>query len=220
VFQAGEDRRIATRFGSLRENDIIAAVFAFATDNIRNPPDGGVIEQKTFDRFLRQVHQIVQAPDVREFVGQEKLDLIGGQIRETAKGKQDRGPEESGDYRHIDTAGFEKSHRAAHANSPRERYSAFTPFGGAAGLGLAAQASNCEPASGASEIEKDGPGEPEGHEGTHRLLNPHVPREALAKDGAGAGSGKAEPRQMNRIRREGFRRIQEGGGNCEGHGHG
>ena len=45
-------------------------MFAFLADAARDPPDGGVIEQKSFDEVLEKVDEVIVAADVGQLVGQ------------------------------------------------------------------------------------------------------------------------------------------------------
>jgi hypothetical protein len=96
----GVRQRVAR--GAHRE--IVAAQLALLAHPPRHPPHRGMIEEQRLDRALQQVDQVVVAADVRQLVGQDRLDLGRAQAAQHAGRKQDHGtqPAERGGHRHQD----------------------------------------------------------------------------------------------------------------------
>ncbi len=104
---------LRVRIGIAAETDrqVVAAVFALDPDGTRQPPYGRVIEQQRFDERLDQVDEVVVAPHVREFVGEDRFDLGRRQSGERAHGQQHDGLEPADHGRHLDARGFEQPYR-------------------------------------------------------------------------------------------------------------
>ena len=76
--RSGDGSSVATAaLNSFRGGDIVTAVSAFDPDAAGHPPDGRVVEEQRFDDVLEQIDQIVVSTDVRQFVYQDGLELIG-----------------------------------------------------------------------------------------------------------------------------------------------
>ena len=70
-------------------NQVIAAFFALDANHPRNPPSRRVIEQQAFRETLEQVHEIVVAFDMHQFVKQDRFDLSGWKAGEHPDRHQD-----------------------------------------------------------------------------------------------------------------------------------
>jgi len=84
MFKCAQRARVRTRVLRRRHHQIVATELAFGTDAARYPPHGRMVEQQPFDHALRQVHQIIVAPNVRELVQQHGFDLCRGQSGQQA----------------------------------------------------------------------------------------------------------------------------------------
>ncbi len=71
------------------DGDVVTAVFAFLAYAGGEPPDGGVVEEEGFDDALDQVHEIVVAADVGEFVSEEVVEMFDGHACDGGDGYQD-----------------------------------------------------------------------------------------------------------------------------------
>jgi hypothetical protein len=78
-----------------------------------DPPDGGVVEEESFDRDLQEVDEIVMAADVGEFVGEDGLELGDGQLADEGGGEEDDGMEIADDGGGGDKSGLEEGDGAA-----------------------------------------------------------------------------------------------------------
>ena len=73
------------------DRHIVATVFPLAADFARHPPDGGMVEQQRLDNRLQEVDDVVVAPDVRQFVGEKRLDLRRREARQGRRRQQHHG---------------------------------------------------------------------------------------------------------------------------------
>src|SRR5215475_2862824 len=74
-FEPRQSRRVIEWIGALVYDYRIAALFPLDTHAMRQPPDGGVIEEDGLGDVLQQVYEIVVAPDVRELVHEDGIRL-------------------------------------------------------------------------------------------------------------------------------------------------
>jgi hypothetical protein len=81
-----EGFEIIVTIGRSAQDDIVAAGFAFATDKGGDPPDAGVEEEEGFGEVQYYIGEIVISTDMGEFVQEDGLDLVGGQLGEEAEG--------------------------------------------------------------------------------------------------------------------------------------
>ena len=100
--EVGQGSRVRHRIAAQVHRQIVAAVFALDPDSARHPPHRGVVEQHRLDQRLQQVHQRVVATDVREFVRQDRFELLRRQSAEHARRQKHDGLEKADDGRNID----------------------------------------------------------------------------------------------------------------------
>ena len=65
------ERESARVFGWIAANGeryVVAAIFAFGANALAEPPHGRVIEEKRFDGYLEEVHEGVEAADMRQLM--------------------------------------------------------------------------------------------------------------------------------------------------------
>jgi hypothetical protein len=68
---------------------IVTAALTFGTNAFIQPPDGGVIEQQSLSRNLEKIHEWIKPLDVRQFVRDNRLQLLLGKARESSHRQQD-----------------------------------------------------------------------------------------------------------------------------------
>ena len=81
LFERSQRGRINVRVAPKAYYNVIAAILALRTDYSRNPPGCRVIEKQAFHNSLANVHQIIQTPDMRQFVQKDRFYMIGRQAR-------------------------------------------------------------------------------------------------------------------------------------------
>ncbi len=91
--------RVARAIPAGFHGHVVAAVLALNPNATRDPPDGRVIEQQRLHDALKQVDQVVVPPDVRQLVGQDRLDLLRRQPRRRRDGHEDHRPEPADHHR-------------------------------------------------------------------------------------------------------------------------
>ena len=82
-FEIGERRRVDDPIAAERHRDVVAAVFPLRADAPRDPPARRVVEEQHLGGGLQQVDGEVVAPDVRELVGDDRIELQRGRGRST-----------------------------------------------------------------------------------------------------------------------------------------
>jgi hypothetical protein len=82
--QFRQRRHIQKAIAAYFDRKIVAAVLAFFPHLRRYPPHRGVIEQQRFNHGLQKINQVVVTTDVRELVGEDRLQLFR---REAGKGR-------------------------------------------------------------------------------------------------------------------------------------
>jgi hypothetical protein len=129
AFEGGQGPGIGQPIAAGRHRQVIAAELAFRPDIMGDPPDGGVIEQQRFDQHLQQVHPVIVASDMGEFVGEDQFQLLRREPAQAAGRNQDHRPEPTDHHRHLDERGFEQQHRPTHAEATLEFRQSFAPCG-------------------------------------------------------------------------------------------
>src|SRR4029453_6851377 len=76
-----------------------------------------MIEEQDFDDGLQDVDEIVGAPDVRELVRQNRLEVRRREARKRAQWKDDRRPEPPDDRRYVDERGVQQLHGSRQAKT-------------------------------------------------------------------------------------------------------
>ena len=85
-----------------RDDDGVAAGFAFAADPARDQPHGRVEEQQRFDEALQQIHEVVPTADVGQLVEQDHFDFVGRPAGERGGRQQDDRPQDADEDRRGD----------------------------------------------------------------------------------------------------------------------
>ena len=67
--------RISDAIAAHSNRHIVATVFAFGPNPVRQPPDRGVIKEKRLRERLEQIDGVVVTADVRQLVRENRLDL-------------------------------------------------------------------------------------------------------------------------------------------------
>jgi len=89
--QLGERAGVGEHVAGGFDGQVVAAQLALDTNLTRYPPDGGMVEKHRFGDALEEVDQVVVAADVREFVDQQRFDVLRGQAGERAQRHHDDG---------------------------------------------------------------------------------------------------------------------------------
>lgn len=76
-----------------------------------------MIEKQDFDDRLQNIDEVVGAPDVRELVRNNRLEMRRREAGKRAERKDDRGPEPPDDRRHVDERGIQQLHGSRHAEA-------------------------------------------------------------------------------------------------------
>ncbi len=84
-FEIGESLRIDERIAGDCYGDVVAAVFAFEADVVRDPPDCRVVEKRGFRDTLQDVDEVIVAADVGELVREQRFDVFGGETLRRAR---------------------------------------------------------------------------------------------------------------------------------------
>ena len=106
-----ERLRVRHGIAAHRDRHIVAAVFTFEPDLFREPPHRRVIEEQRFRNRLKHVHRIIVAADVRQLVGENRLDLRRGQRSDGGDGQENHRPQPSDDGWHVDERRFDDVRR-------------------------------------------------------------------------------------------------------------
>jgi len=117
----------APRFAEGPCRKVITDLFAFDADAVGDPPHGGVVEEEHFDGALKEVHQVVVAADVGQFVGQQGLHELGGHPREDGGGQEDDGAPDSSSNRAIQRLYHPQNHRAVQSKREGKAVQAILP---------------------------------------------------------------------------------------------
>jgi hypothetical protein len=80
---------------------IVTAALTFGTNAFIQPPDGGVIEQQSLSRNLEKIHEWIKPLDVRQFVRDNRLQLLLGKARESSHRQQDDRTKPANDRRRL-----------------------------------------------------------------------------------------------------------------------
>lgn len=130
----------------------VAAGFAFAADPGRNEPDGRVEEQQRFDDPLGEVHDVVVAADMSQFVQQDHFDFIGAPAGDGGGREQDHRPNDADEDRRGHALAHGDRDAAGDAAGDAERR-------GEAGEGVSDGASGNRSTSAAEAMSADETGE-------------------------------------------------------------
>ena len=117
----------AARFSGDGDGGIVAAVFAFLANAPGDPPDARVEEQQRFGNRLQQVDRIVAAADVRELVGDERLDLRRAHVRQRGERQHDERLQPADQDWRVDHRGLDDAERNADAQAPGETFGSGLP---------------------------------------------------------------------------------------------
>jgi hypothetical protein len=79
-----------------------------------------VVEQQCLDRALQQVHQVVAAAHVRQFVREQRFHQLDRQAAEQRGRHQHHRPPPAGGDRRVDAVADAQRHRAAQSDAHRE----------------------------------------------------------------------------------------------------
>ena len=112
LFQLEQCAAVNRRIPADAGRNAVATRFALFANATGEPPDRRVVEQESLDDHLGEVHEVVVAADVCEFVREQSLELRGGLPGERAQRHEDDGPEPAEDLWRIDMVCREPAHRA------------------------------------------------------------------------------------------------------------
>jgi len=105
LFQSSQRCDVLVRIATHRHHQVVTTVFTLRADDAGDPPHCRMVEEEALDYRLQQVHQVVAASDVRQFVQQDRIDLGFAQCRRDAGqhtyGHQDHGPQVADDRRRV-----------------------------------------------------------------------------------------------------------------------
>src|SRR5215469_520011 len=160
LFHERESAGVFDGIAANGERGVIAAIFAFVTDALVQPPNSGMIEKQRFGSDLKKIDEAIETANVREFVRDDRRELIFRKAAERGDGKQNYGTEPADNGGRFQSEAFTVTNRARDAYAALER-EAFCEQGVSNGTGvIAAHAmDNDEAASGAKAEENDS-GEP------------------------------------------------------------
>jgi len=96
------------------DRHVVAAVLTLLAHPSRRPPDRRVVEQQRLDRRLQQIHEVVVPPDMRQLVGEQRVELQGRQPDQGARRQQDHRTQPADHGRHLHDRGLE------HADGTRD----------------------------------------------------------------------------------------------------
>ncbi len=96
---------------------------------------------------LHQIHEVVVAADVRQFMRQNGLDLRHRKRRQQPNRHQHHGPQHAHDHRRDDAGGFAQFHRAANVQPGHQQAEAGLPTAVAHGPRHKAQPFQIKPAT-------------------------------------------------------------------------
>ena len=124
LLEVGQRARVGVRIAAQADREIVAAVLALGANPPRQPPHRRVVEQQRLDQRLQQVDEIVVAADVRELVGEDRLELLRREPGQRARRQQHHRPQPADHRRHghrVDSrsrTGRRMWSRRARARSP------------------------------------------------------------------------------------------------------
>src|SRR5262249_56777343 len=76
LFHFKQGPGVGERIAAHRHGQIITTMFPLLTNPSRDPPDRGVIKEQGFDHSLQQIDQVIVAANVRQFVSDDRLQLL------------------------------------------------------------------------------------------------------------------------------------------------
>src|SRR6185312_13400 len=76
-FEIRESEHVDKRIAGEGDGNIVAAVFTFPADVARNPPDGGMVEQRGLDDALQDVDEVIVPPDMGQFMREQRFEVLG-----------------------------------------------------------------------------------------------------------------------------------------------
>src|SRR3569833_372141 len=194
-FETREGEHVNKRIAGDGNRNIVAAVFALQTDVARNPPDGGMGEERRFSEALQDVEQVIVPPDVSQFMREQSFHVLARHSGERADRDENDRPEPSDHDRTLDQRGDQKVHGTSDPDPGPEAMQNLLPFG-RRGTNLAeSHAASRNPGQEQAKPENDGAREPRANE----------PRRYFASLDYG-----------NRIERGIFRRCDVTGGSNNG----
>ena len=118
--EIGKRAGVGDRITTQADGEVVAAVLALRANASRQPPDGGVIEEQRLDERLQEIDQIVVAPDVRELVRQNRLELLGRQAGQRARRHQHDRLDPADDGRNVNAGRFENRDAAREVKAAGE----------------------------------------------------------------------------------------------------
>src|SRR5580704_8746534 len=101
LFHQSESAGVLYWIATKGHGDIIAAVLALGADAPIQPPYGGVIEEQSLDGNLENIYESVEPLNVRQFVGDHRLQLFLGKSGESRHGQQHDGTEPANHRRSL-----------------------------------------------------------------------------------------------------------------------
>ena len=102
------------------DREVVAAVFARVADLPRHPPHRRVIEEQRLDDGLREVHEVVVPPHVRELVRDDRFELRHAQAGEDGRRHDNDRRHVAEDDRHAYADRREDGHRSRDAQPFRQ----------------------------------------------------------------------------------------------------
>ena len=112
--------RVRRRLATHRHRRVVATVFPFLADARRNPPCAWMVEQEGFCNALQEIHGVVAATDVRQFVGKNGFDLSRRQVVQRRNREEDDRANPADDGRRIDKSRFHHTKSAVHTQPRRK----------------------------------------------------------------------------------------------------
>jgi hypothetical protein len=114
-FHQREGARVFDGVPAERDCHIVAAMLTFRTNPFIEPPDCGMIEEQSLDANLEDIYKRIKALDVRQFVGDDNLELFFGESRERSYRQKNDGTKPSDHCRSLQPRALAVTDRARDA---------------------------------------------------------------------------------------------------------
>ena len=88
----------------------------------RHPPRRRVVKQQGLDHGLEDADEVVVPPDVRELVGQQRVELERREPRERGRRDEDHRAQPPDDCGYLDQGRLQDAHRPRHAQPCRQAF--------------------------------------------------------------------------------------------------
>ena len=106
LFHQSQGTRIFDGVPAESDGRVIAAVLALGANSFVEPPDRWMVEEQRLHANLENIHKGIEAPDVRQFVGNHQCQLFVAEAAERGHGQEHDGAKPSNHGRRLQPLAF------------------------------------------------------------------------------------------------------------------